>query len=67
MPPLVAAAFHLCPGLASNSFQDHDMLDGRRIGQRLIDIFFERHNAATTITAIGCDQDLCLGIIDATA
>src|SRR5919201_3958399 len=54
MPPNVAPFFHV--DLVASALKDDDASDGGAAAERIIDIFFQRHNLATTIAAIRGDQ-----------
>jgi hypothetical protein len=57
VPPNIAAFLHvdLVAGPAKNDYA----LDRHALAQRVIDIFFQRHNAAAAIRAVGCDNGDC--------
>ena len=47
---------------------DHqDVLDGRRLGDRLVDGRLERHRLAAAVAAVGGDDELRLGVVDPAA
>ncbi len=63
MPPDVAAGLHL-DGLTGTPEDDH-RLDAVGLGQRLIDVFLQRHGRAPAEAAVGGEHEITLGVFDA--
>jgi hypothetical protein len=65
VPPQVAALIHLDVVLAA--LDDQHVLDRGGVGQRLVRVGLERRDLAAPVAAVGGDQHLRLGVVDAVA
>ena len=63
VPPDVTPLDHV--DVVTRPPDDEDLLDRRRLGQRLVDHLLEGHGAAGPHRAVAGDQELGLGVVDA--
>src|SRR5205814_5959278 len=58
---LVAAGLHIHLSVAA--VEDDALLDGRRLGERGIDVLLKRHDLAAPPAAVGRDDEAGLGVV----
>ena len=66
--PVVAPVLHRAPASARRpALHDDDVLDRRRVRERLVGHLLERHDLAAAIAAVGGDEQRGLRVVDAIA